>query len=150
VACRSEALSGWLRALLTECLRIGAFPDGWKTGRLVLIRKDGRPVESPSAYRPLCLLDEAGKIFERILAERLVEHLADVGPDLAEDQFGFRRGRGTIDAVGRVRSLAEPVLAGGGVCVAVSLDIVNAFNTLPLDAIRGRWFATRCPPTSRR
>ena len=50
-----------LRRLFTSCLRDGIFPRPWKRARLVLLRKEGKPAESPSAYRPLCLLDDAGK-----------------------------------------------------------------------------------------
>jgi len=102
-----SVLKDRLRHLFTECLRQGRFPRIWKAGRLVLIAKPGRPAESPSAYRPICLLDEAGKLLERIVASRLQTHLSQVGPDLAESQFGFREGRSTVDAT--VESLC-----GGG------------------------------------
>ncbi|KAM3958882.1 putative 115 kDa protein in type-1 retrotransposable element R1DM [Aphomia sociella] len=114
-----------------RCLETGRFPKDWKTGRLVLLRKPGRPVESPSAYRPLVLLDETSKLFERVLSRRLVRHLNEVGPELSQVQFGFREGRSTIDAIERVKALSEEVVSQRGVLLAVSLDIENAFNTLP-------------------
>jgi len=49
------------------------------------------------------------EIFERILATRLVQHLSRNG-DLHEEQYGFREGRSTIDAIKRVRSLAEAAI----------------------------------------
>ncbi|KMQ88579.1 reverse transcriptase [Lasius niger] len=107
------------------------FPPVWERANVVLIPKGGRPAGTPSAYRPICLLDEIGKIFERIIVGRLVQHLKEVGPDLHEEQFGFREGRSTTDAILRVRSLAESSMEGSRVLVAVSLDITNAFNTLP-------------------
>jgi len=75
-------------------------------------------------------LDE-GKLFERMLAARLVAHMEQVGPDLSDRQFGFRGGRSTIDAILRVKASAEESVRDGGVLIAVSLDIKNAFNTLP-------------------
>jgi len=50
-------LGARLRQLFDLCLRRGRFPLEWKVGRLVLLMKPGRPAESPSAYRPICLLD---------------------------------------------------------------------------------------------
>ncbi|CAK9799120.1 Retrovirus-related Pol polyprotein from type-1 retrotransposable element R1 (Fragment) [Anthophora plagiata] len=135
-----------LRALFNTCLQSGQFPPLWKRGRLVLLKKDGKPEGSPSAYRPICLLDEVGKLFERILATRLVEHLSVVGPDLSEYQFGFRKGRSTIDAIHRVRTLAEAAVSRGGVALGVSLDIVNAFNALPWGAVRGALEHHGVPP----
>ena len=55
----------------TSCLRGGHFPRDWKEARLVLIKKPGKPDHSPSSYRPICLLNEAGKLFERVLVHRL-------------------------------------------------------------------------------
>ncbi|CAK1580033.1 unnamed protein product [Parnassius mnemosyne] len=111
----SEALGPRLEGLLSACLERGQFPLRWKTGKLVLIRKPGRPADSPSAYRPVVLLDEVGKLFERVIANRLAEHLAGTEPDLAEHQFGFRKRRSTVDAIMRVRALTtgDAVARGG-------------------------------------
>lgn len=120
----------------SACLRRGRFPPAWQRARLVMIRKAGRPEDDPSAYRPICLLDEAGKLLERVIASRLVRHLSREGPDLHPDQYGFREGRSTIDAIKRVRSLTDDWVEEGGVALAVTLDIANAFNTLPWDRVR--------------
>ncbi|CAK1585000.1 unnamed protein product [Parnassius mnemosyne] len=109
-----KELEPQLRGLFTACLEHGQFPSVWKEGRLVLLRKEGRPADSPSAYRPIVLLDEAAKLLDRIIADHLVGHLCREGPDLDENQFGFRRGRSTIDAITRVRALAEETISRGG------------------------------------
>jgi len=98
--------------IFNKCLRQGQFPQQWKKAKLVLLPKAGREAGTPSAYRPICLLDEVGKIFERILATRLVQHLFRNG-DLHEEQYGFREEKSTIDAIRRVRSLAEAAISEG-------------------------------------
>lgn len=85
-----------------------------------------------------------------MIAARLVEHLATVGPDLAESQFGFREGRSTIDAIDRLGVLSEEETSRGGVLLAVSVDIENAFNTLPWASIREALIYHRVPPYIRR
>jgi len=57
------------------------------------------------------------------------------GRNLHEEQYGFREERSTVDAVLRVRSLTEAEVRDGGVALTVSLDIANAFNTLPWDRV---------------
>lgn len=126
-----DLLSGFMRQLFSSCLRQGCFPPAWEQANLVLIPKGGRPEVTPSAYRPICLLDEAGKMLERVIADCLAQHLRMEGPDLHEEQYGFREGRSTTDAILRVGSFVESEIEEGRVVVAVSLDIVNAFNTLP-------------------
>jgi len=102
--------------LFTGCLRESCFPLEWKKAKLVLIPKGGKPEDLPSSYRPICLLDEAGKILERIIADRLVRQLSRIGPDLSEEQYGFRGGRSTIDAILRVRSAVEAETEDGRGC----------------------------------
>lgn len=121
-----------VRALFTACLTQGRFPDRWKTGRLVLLRKEGRPPDQPSGYRPIVLLDEISKLFERVLAARLVKSMQ---PGLSDCQYGFRPLRSTLDAIARVRHTTEEAVAERGVVMAVSLDICNAFNTLPWETV---------------
>ncbi|CAK1602591.1 unnamed protein product [Parnassius mnemosyne] len=115
-------------------------------GKIDSLEEGRQSADSPSAYRPICFLDEIGKLFERIVATRLNGHLSRVGPDLADSQFGFRRERSTVDAIIRVRSLSEQAVSQGGVALAISLDIVNAFNSLPWGAIRSALAHHQVPP----
>lgn len=129
-------LGSHVRQLFTDCLRAGIFPAGWKTARLVLLKKPNWPDNVPSSYRPLCLLNDVSKLFERLVVNRMTYHMETVGPNLSDAQFGFRRRRSTLDAVIRAREVVAEGLAQRGVVVAVSLDIENAFNWLSWDAIR--------------
>jgi len=56
-----KELGAYMRHLFNRCLREGRFPAEWKGANLVLIPKKGTPGDQPSAYRPICLLDAAGK-----------------------------------------------------------------------------------------
>lgn len=144
LACR--VVGAELRDALTDCLRHGVFPRVWKKASLVLLHKEGKEKNLPSSYRPICLLDEMGKILERIISRRLQEHLDTVGPNLHESQFGFRRGLSTMDAVLRVKEFAQREACEGRVVLAVSLDITNAFNSLPWDRIRESLTGHGFPP----
>ncbi|CAB0043283.1 unnamed protein product [Trichogramma brassicae] len=75
----------------TMCLETGVFPSGWKRQRLVLLPKPGKPPDEPSSYRPLCMLDTAGKILERIICDRL-EAFTERPGGLSERQYGFGKG----------------------------------------------------------
>ncbi|CAB0039944.1 unnamed protein product [Trichogramma brassicae] len=73
--------------------------------------KPGKPAAEPSSYRPLCMLDTAGKILERIMVCRLEAHTE--GPaGLADSQFGFRKRRSTVDAIQTVLSTARSAISG--------------------------------------
>ncbi|KMQ86999.1 reverse transcriptase [Lasius niger] len=87
--------------------------------------------EAPLKARSICLLDEAGKALEKIIAARIHDWM-DENPmsGLSEWQFGFRRHRSTVDALFAVRDFIETAVSAGGVAIAVSLDITNAFNSI--------------------
>lgn len=123
-----------LKNTYSECLKKGSFPAAWKEGRLVLLRKPAKPEERPSSYRPICVLSEVGKTFERITSQRIEAHLSS-GPNISCDQYGFRKNKSTIDAILEFKSRIKKILEWGGYAVAVSLDISNAFNTLPWNFI---------------
>lgn len=118
-----------LRRLFNACLRTGRFPARWKQARLVLLKKGNKPADVPSSYRPLCLLNDVGKLLEYLLVRRLESHVAEKG-NLSDAQYGFRRGRSTDDACNRLRDTAQRAVNNYDACVAVSLDIKNAFNAI--------------------
>lgn len=122
--------------LFTLCLREGIFPRAWKRALLVLIPKGPFGLSDDIKARPICLLDELGKMFERIIADRLNQWL-DGNPQsqLSDYQFGFRKNRSTVDALIYVRDFVKGVVDEGGVAIAVSLDIANAFNSIPWNVI---------------
>lgn len=139
----SSILRGEIRQLFDNCLSSGQFLLSWKEARMVLLRKEGKSVDSPSAYRPVCLLD---KLLKHVLTSRLSDHLSGVSPALADCNYGFRMGCLTIDAIVRVKSCSNEVISRDGVALAVSLDIVNAFNILSWEKIAGafdfHWMAS--------
>ncbi|CAB0029772.1 unnamed protein product [Trichogramma brassicae] len=125
----------------TMCLETGVFPSGWKRQRLVLLPKPDKPPDEPSSYRPLCMLDTAGKILERNICDRL-EAFTERPGGLSERQYGFRKGRSTIDAIQDVISTAREAIAGKRwyrgtkeYCAVVTLDVRNAFNSARWDNI---------------
>ena len=76
----AETIAPRLCHLFARYLREGVYPRIWRMARLVLLRKEGQPTDSPSAYHPMCLLDEVGKLFERVFAVRLEAHMSGQMP----------------------------------------------------------------------
>jgi len=89
---------GTFADLYNACLREGIFPRRWKVQKLLLLNKPGKPLGEASSYRPICLLDTVGKVFEKLISKRL--NLAvDAAGGLYPTQFGFRKGKYTLDAI---------------------------------------------------
>ncbi|XP_041976667.1 facilitated trehalose transporter Tret1-like [Aricia agestis] len=96
-------------SLMTNCLVQGRVPRRWKTGKLVLLRKAGKPEDQPSAYRPIVLLDEICKVLERILAARLSKHLENVGPNLSENHRGKTYHEAVVRATAGVAQIVRQI-----------------------------------------
>lgn len=122
-------------SVMNACFSQGRFPPMWKRQRLVLLPKAGRPMDDPSSYRPLCMIDTSGKLLESLICRRL-ECFIEASNGLSENQFGFRKARSTVDAINVVVETAVTAIEGrrwkNGTkeyCVVVTLDVKNAFNT---------------------
>lgn len=124
--------SAFFTDCFNKCFKEGVFPSEWKRARLVLLRKPGRLDESPSSFRPICLLSDLGKLLERIIFNRIVTHLeSGLRSRLSHQQYGFRTGRSTCDALIRMQNIVQSHTNEGEYCLAISIDIRNAFNSLP-------------------
>jgi hypothetical protein len=122
-----------LLAVFNTCLREGTFASAWKRQKLVLIPKGKGTPPGPSSYRPLCMLDGAGKLLERLILQRLQESLEDEDKGLSHNQHGFRPRRSTIDAIAKVVATIRLAWQGSVKAskhvVLIALDVKNAFNT---------------------
>lgn len=77
-----RVLAEQFRQLYNSYLQRGIFPQSWRKASLVFLRKESKDAGSSSAYRPIYLLNEMCKLFERIIANRLIQHLSRVGPNV--------------------------------------------------------------------
>jgi len=123
----------FFRSLFNNCLKTGYFPSKWKRAKLLLLEKPAKEEDSNKKYRPICLLDVLGKLLEIIIDEKLRLEIERTG-DLSENQFGFRKGLSTIDALDRVVK-AVTGRPEGRIAALICLDVKNAFNTARWDII---------------
>ena len=74
----------------------GIFPEKLKFSLIKPIYKSGDK-SSPSNYRPISLLPVFSKIFEKVIYQRLIDHLNN-NAILNEHQYGFRNNVSTESA----------------------------------------------------
>ena len=93
-----------LHQLITNAWEVGSVPQAWKDASIVTIYKKCDRTDCGN-YRGISLLSIAGKIFARILLNRLSTHITpEVVP---ETQCGFRGNRSTVDMIFCLRQLQE-------------------------------------------
>jgi ribonuclease HI len=107
------------------CLNKGIFPDSWKIAKIALIPK-GTSDLSPKKPRPISLLPLLGKVYDKLLTQRVNYFLAKNGK-ISSNQFGFQKQKSTIDAVSSVVQTVGSECSVGYVALA-SHDIKGAFD----------------------
>ena len=73
------------------------------------------------------MLTHASKILLKVIAKRL-QAKAEADKCLGEEQFGFRKGRGTRDAIGALRMLTERSLEHKQEVYICFVDYEKAFD----------------------
>ena len=100
-----DILGSHLVDLFNIVLDTGHFPTVWGEGYIVPLHKKG-DTSKVENYRGITLTSSLGKLFTAILTNRL-ELFCELNKNLSDTQFGFRKGRSTIDAVFILNSLIE-------------------------------------------
>ena len=66
-------------------------------------------MSNPNNYRPIVLLSVLSKLFTSILTERLLSWSEDEDK-LIDNQYGFRPGRSTVDAIFIIQGIISNIL----------------------------------------
>ena len=134
-----------LTCLFNKIFETGTFPQNWKESKVAFLKKPNKTnYTAPNSYRPISLLSDASKIFERVLNQRLKYHVEsqNIMHDL---QFGFRN---NIAAEQAAFKLANDIYSGfksGENTTAVFLDVKNAFPSVWPDGLVYKLLQTKIP-----
>ncbi|BHF66278.1 hypothetical protein SprV_0200929400 [Sparganum proliferum] len=108
--------------------RQGEVPQDFKDATIVHLYKRKGNRQICDNHRGISFLNIAGKIFARILLNRLNNHLKQ--GLLPESQCGFRRHRGTTDMIFAARQLQEKCQEMRTNLYSTFVDLTNAFDTV--------------------
>ena len=101
-------------------------PNDWREGYIVKIPKKG-DLSQCSNYRGISLLSVPGKIFNRVILNRLKNA---VDPKLRDNQAGFRRGRSCTDQIATLRIILEQSLEWRSPLYVNFVDYEKAFDSV--------------------
>ena len=118
--------SNILAGELNNCFQKGIYPSCLNTATVIPIFKSGSP-EIITNYRPISLLPSLGKIFERIIYNRIYSYITKNGL-VAKNQFGFIKGRSTTHANVKLNSNTIGSITDECFSISVFLDFSKAFD----------------------
>ena len=122
----------WMVRLLNVCLSSGKVPKDWKIGCIVpLYKGKGDPLECKN-NRGISLLSVPGKVYGRILIERVIENSEG---QIGEEQSGFRKGRSCADQIFVLRQVFEKMKEKKRKVYVAFMDLEKAYDRVDRDAM---------------
>ena len=136
---KSPGVDGILGELLKECgetarrelvelckqiYREGRWPEDFTQIALIPLKKKPNAVECED-HRTISLISHAAKIVLKVLTKKIESKVDGM---ISRNQFGFRKGVGTRDAVGAMKMLCERSLEFGNAVYICFVDFEKAFD----------------------
>ena len=116
----------WLKEVFDIAWKCAKTPHEWREAIIVPIYKKGSRDECGN-YRGISLLSVVGKIYARVVCDRL-RVLTDAV--LMDEQGGFRVHRGCVDQIFAVRQVIEKVIEKDKVAYAAFVDLEKAYDSV--------------------
>lgn len=118
-----------LKDIYNWALSMGYFPIKFKNAVMIFISKPNKDPQKVQNYRPISLLEIPGKIFEKILTNRITLHMENNNL-FNQHQYGFRKGRGTQLALAALYETVALSQKKRYQCNVVCRDISKAFDKI--------------------
>ena len=130
--CREPLLKP-LAHLVSLSLRTGYVPPEWKRAKICPVHKKDS-VDTPSHYRPISLLPSVSKVIEKVVCNRLYDHMNrwNLFYDL---QYGFRAKRSCEDLLIKFMDLVNRAKRDNKYFLSVMVDFARAFDTVDVDIL---------------
>ena len=118
-----------LAELFNKCLEESCFPDCWKVSSVIPIFKNIGEKSTAKNCRPVSLLSVVSKVFEKLVNNRIVDHLEKCVL-FSDFLYRFSSSRSTADLLTVVSDRIARAFNRSGATRAVALDISKAFEGL--------------------
>ena len=128
-----DILASHLVDIFNGIFNSGHFPDNWSEAIMVPIYKKNDP-DDVNNYRGISLVSCLSKIFTGILNKRL-NNWVDNNNIVSDAQFGFRRGRSTVDAIFVLNAIIQRILSKNERLACAFVDLRKAFDSIYRNAL---------------
>ena len=127
-----ECLLEWLRRVCNIGAIEGKVPNDWMRVIIVPIYKSNRDRGDCKNYRGISLLSIPGKVYGRILIEKVRSMTEGL---IGEEQCGFRSGRGCVDQVFVMKQMSEKFVNKNKNLYVAYMDLEKTFDRIDKDAM---------------
>jgi len=108
-------------------------PDEWLNANIIPIHK-ADDTHIPNNYRPISLTSVVGKVYEKIIEERITKWL-EKRDGIVEEQGGFRTGRGCMDQIWILNEVVQMRREKNKRTYLAFIDFKKAYDVVWRDAL---------------
>ena len=123
----SDIFSRFFRTNCNNAIEISTFPEQLKYADVKPVFKKDLQTDKKN-YRPISILPNVSKIYERCINKQLEEYFQAL---LSKYQCSFRKGYSVINALIPIVEKWKKFIDAGGTFVALLTDLTKAFDCLP-------------------
>ena len=105
-----------------------------KIAKVIPVHKKGSTLEL-SIYRPISLLSNIGKVFEKLIYKHVYELFLNRIKVIYNEQYGFRKGYSTSQTLLNITQKIMDALDKGKFACGVFIDLQKAFDTIDHDIL---------------
>ena len=127
-------ISALIIGLINDTIRSGIFPEVLKRAKVIPIFKKGDQTNLNN-YRPISLLPVLSKVLEKVINKQLNTKLDELHL-IDDDQYGFRPGHSTEDAVIKFIDYIEKAKLNHKYVISIHIDVSKAFDSCNHDIIK--------------
>ena len=124
----SEVICSPIASLFNNFLANGCFPNLLKVGKVIPVYKGGER-NIFSNYRPISLLTNFSKIFEKLIYVRLKSFMAKQNIP-SSNQYGFQSHKSTSMAVLEMVDIITDAMDSKSCAMGLFIDLAKAFDTV--------------------
>ena len=125
----ASILSPILSSYFNHFMKQGIFPDILKVGNITPVYKNKGSKQSFDCYRPISIIPIFGKIFEKVIYNRLYNFFTSQNL-INPRQFGFRKGHSTSHALNYSVNFLNDAISKGRHTIGIFIDLSKAFDTI--------------------
>ena len=125
----------WLLRFFNNCTETKKIPKIWRQAKVVALLKPGKGPSVAKSFRPISLLCHTYKLFERLILNRIAEH---VDAKLIPEQAGFRPGKSCVSQLLNLTEHIEDGYEKRLVTGAVFVDLSAAYDTVNHRCLLGK------------
>ena len=118
-----------LAEILNLSFTTGIYIDKLKISRVIPIYKEKGDKFLSENYRPISLLSNINKIYEKVMHNRLYSFLEEQG-SIYENQFGFRKNHSTTHALIDLTENIRKAIDNNQFACGIFIDLQKAFDTV--------------------